>query len=187
MNRGMLTRTGQPSTQYGFGHWRQRSASSIASWSVSPSATSRKLTARRCASCSGMATRSMPIRSFWVSAGRGSVIGQPPRCRGGRRQVRVRGAVRPPILHASRRSIAACSNERYVASRSASSRKSTRWPSNSGPSTQANFVSPSRTTRQPPHIPVPSTMIAFRTTVVGTANGRVSSLTARIIGTGPTA
>ncbi len=32
MNRGMLTRTGQPSTQKGLGHWMQRSASSIASW-----------------------------------------------------------------------------------------------------------------------------------------------------------
>ena len=32
MNRGMLTRTGQPSTQNGLGHWMQRSASSIASW-----------------------------------------------------------------------------------------------------------------------------------------------------------
>ena len=31
MNRGMLTRTGQPSTQNGLGHWMQRSASSIAS------------------------------------------------------------------------------------------------------------------------------------------------------------
>ena len=42
-------------------------------------------------------------------------------------------------------------------------------------------------TRQPPHIPVPSTMIALSETVVGTPYGRVSSLTARIIGTGPTA
>ena len=31
MNSGMLTRTGQPSMQTGFLHWRQRSASSIAS------------------------------------------------------------------------------------------------------------------------------------------------------------
>ena len=32
MKFGMLTRTGQPSTQNGLGHCRQRSASSIASW-----------------------------------------------------------------------------------------------------------------------------------------------------------
>ena len=61
------------------------------------------------------------------------------------------------------------------------------WPSNSGPSTQAYFVSPSTETRQPPHIPVPSTMIALSETVVGMPYGRVSSETARIIGTGPTA
>ncbi len=34
MKRGMLTRTGQPSMQTGFLHWRQRSASSTASCSV---------------------------------------------------------------------------------------------------------------------------------------------------------
>ncbi len=41
------------------------------------------------------------------------------------------------------------------------SSKSTRWPSKSGPSTQANFVSPPTVRRQPPHMPVPSTMIGF--------------------------
>ncbi len=34
MNRGMLTRTGQPSMHFGFLHWRQRSASAIASRSL---------------------------------------------------------------------------------------------------------------------------------------------------------
>ena len=46
---------------------------------------------------------------------------------------------------------------------------------------------PPTDTRQPPHIPVPSTMIALSETVVGIPYGRVSSATARIIGTGPTA
>ncbi len=45
--------------------------------------------------------------------------------------------------------------------------KSTRCPSNSGPSTQANFTSPPTITRHAPHIPVPSTMIGFMLTMVG--------------------
>ncbi len=40
--------------------------------------------------------------------------------------------------------------------------------------------------RQPPHIPVPSTMIALSDTVVGTPYGRVRFETAFIMGTGPT-
>ena len=48
-------------------------------------------------------------------------------------------------------------------------------------------VSPPTLTRQPPHMPVPSTMIGLSETTVGTPSGRVSSTTARIIGTGPTA
>ena len=74
-----------------------------------------------------------------------------------------------------------------MVSRSASSWKFTACPSNSGPSTQAYFVSPPIVTRQPPHIPVPSTMIALSETVVGTPYGRVISDTAFIIGTGPMA
>ena len=46
------------------------------------------------------------------------------------------------------------------------SSKSTRWPSKSGPSTQANFVSPPTLRRQPPHIPVPSIMMGFMLTTV---------------------
>ena len=42
-------------------------------------------------------------------------------------------------------------------------------------------------TRQPPHIPVPSTMIEFRLTTVLMPWGRVVSATARIIGIGPMA
>jgi hypothetical protein len=62
--------------------------------------------------------------------------------------------------------------------------KSTRWASNSGPSTQANWLFPSTLTRQPPHIPVPSTMTELRLTTVRMPWGRVVSATARIIGTG---
>ena len=40
MNRGMLTRTGQPSMHLGFLHCRHRSASSIARCSVKPRLTS---------------------------------------------------------------------------------------------------------------------------------------------------
>ena len=53
--------------------------------------------------------------------------------------------------------------------RSASSWKFTLWASNSGPSTQAYLVSPPIVTRQPPHIPVPSTMIALSETMVSTS------------------
>ena len=38
----------------------------------------------------------------------------------------------------------------YIRRRDVSAAKSTRWPSNSGPSTQANFVWPPISTRQPP-------------------------------------
>ena len=68
-----------------------------------------------------------------------------------------------------------------------SSLKSTWWPSNSGPSTQTNFVVPPTVTRQAPHIPVASTMIGLRLTMVLIPWGRVTSATARIIGTGPMA
>ena len=63
--------------------------------------------------------------------------------------------------------------------------KSTKCPSNSGPSTQANFVSSPTCTRQPPHIPVPSTMIGFRLTIVLILYGLVVSATVFIIITGP--
>ena len=65
--------------------------------------------------------------------------------------------------------------------------KSTSWASNSGPSTQANWLRPPTCTRQPPHMPVPSTMIGFRLTSVLMPCGRVVSATARIIGIGPMA
>ena len=65
--------------------------------------------------------------------------------------------------------------------------KSTRWASNSGPSTQANWLFPSMLTRQPPHMPVPSTITELRLTIVLIPCGRVVSATARIIGIGPMA
>ncbi len=71
--------------------------------------------------------------------------------------------------------------------RSSSSLKSTWWPSKSGPSTQANLISSPTVTRHEPHMPVPSTMIAFSDTIVFTPNGRVVSTQAFIIGSGPIA
>ncbi len=65
--------------------------------------------------------------------------------------------------------------------------KSTGWASNSGPSTQANCAPACVTTRQPPHIPVPSTINEFRLTTVGMPCGRVVSATACIIRIGPIA
>ncbi len=47
--------------------------------------------------------------------------------------------------------------------------QSTWWASNSGPSTQTNFVLPPTVTRQPPHMPVPSIMIVLSETTVGTS------------------
>ncbi len=55
---------------------------------------------------------------------------------------------------------------KYV--RSANRSKSTSCPSNSGPSTQANRVMPPTSTRQPPHMPVPSTMTGLSETMVFT-------------------
>ena len=65
--------------------------------------------------------------------------------------------------------------------------KSTWCPSNSGPSTQAKSVWPPTATRQPPHMPVPSTITGLSETIVRTPSGLVRFTTARIIGTGPTA
>ncbi len=65
--------------------------------------------------------------------------------------------------------------------------KSTWCPSKSGPSTQANLISLPTVTRHEPHMPVPSTMIAFSDTMVFTPEGRVVSTQAFIIGSGPIA
>ena len=46
------------------------------------------------------------------------------------------------------------------------SSKSTSCALKSGPSTQANFTWPPTLTRQPPHMPVPSTISGFRLTIV---------------------
>ena len=58
-----------------------------------------------------------------------------------------------------------------VARRLISSSKSTSAPLKSGPSTQANFISPPTVTRQQPHIPVPSTIRGHRETMVSTPKG----------------
>ncbi len=70
------------------------------------------------------------------------------------------------VMSAWKRSSACCSSSRYIALRCASTSKSTWCASNSGPSTQANWLLPPTTTRQPPHMPVPSTMIELRLTTV---------------------
>ncbi len=57
--------------------------------------------------------------------------------------------------------------------RASSWSQSTWWPSNSGPSTQTKWVWPPTSTRQAPHMPVPSTMIELRLTMVCTPNGFV--------------
>ena len=72
-------------------------------------------------------------------------------------------------------------------SRVFSSAKSTWWPSNSGPSTQANRVLPPTVQRHAPHMPMPSTMMELSETVVLVPNGRVTRHTASIMGTGPMA
>src|SRR5579863_4503665 len=84
-------------------------------------------------------------------------------------------------------SIDFCSAVRYIELRCTSTEKSTRCASNSGPSTHANSLFPSTSTRQPPHMPVPSIMIGFRLTMVRMCSFRVISATARIMGMGPIA
>jgi hypothetical protein len=59
------------------------------------------------------------------------------------------------------------SSRPYMLLRWISSSKSTLNASKCGPSTQANFVSPPTLQRQPPHMPVPSTMMGLRLTSVG--------------------
>src|SRR5699024_4604460 len=59
----------------------------------------------------------------------------------------------------------------YIVPRCMASSKSTSKPSKSGPSTQANLVLPPTVRRQPPHIPVPSTMMGFMETTVLTLWG----------------
>ncbi len=119
-NSGIRTATGQPETQGAFLHWRQRRASSMAACSTRPRLTSWKSLLRTSPGRCGIPCRGMAIRSLAVSLLVGEVIFQ-------------------SAFRVSRQwSIASASCPRYIANRSASSSKSTRWPSNSGPSTQAN-------------------------------------------------
>ena len=100
----------------------------------------------------------------------------------------TRGPARDRARGASRnRSSASASCFRYVRFRWTRRSKSTSWASNSGPSTQANWAPCVVSTRQPPHMPVPSTISEFRLTTVLIACGRVVSATACIIRGGPMA
>ena len=63
--------------------------------------------------------------------------------------------------------------------------QSTACASNSGPSTQTNFVLPPTVTRQAPHIPVPSTMMVLRDASVGMLYLSVVSATNFIMIAGP--
>ena len=159
----------------------------------SPSATSSKLCARTSGACCGMATRcGGMVRMFLGSShlrrfrhGPRELPRSRRRCftaggfgRSGRPASRPRRGSGPAPAFSSR-------SKRFW--RSMSSSKFTRWPSKSAPSTQANFISPPTVTRQEPHMPVPSTMIEFRLTTVGTPKGRVTSAQAFIMGMGPMA
>ncbi len=191
MKPGISMPTGQPGTQRGFLQRRQRSASCRAPSSDSPSATSSKLRMRSSAGWCGMGARSrgMVLRFFGpggtggVASGAGSSqveITAPLDSTWARRLASLADSPR-------KRSRAAFSSRSKRFWRSDSSSKFTRWPSKSAPSTQANFILPPTVTRHDPHIPVPSTMIEFRLTTVGTPNGRVVSEQAFIIGIGPMA
>jgi len=80
-NSGMRTSTGQPATQGRFLQAMQRCASRTASSGVRPRLTSVKLWLRCSAFCSGMATRSICMRSL---ADRAGVAGAAGRGLGGR-------------------------------------------------------------------------------------------------------
>ena len=78
------------------------------------------------------------------------------------------------LLCASRNALATgtpCS--RYMALRCMRTSKFTSEASNSGPSTQANLLWLPSSTRQPPHMPVPSTMMELRLTMVLMPSGAV--------------
>ena len=65
--------------------------------------------------------------------------------------------------------------------------QSTLWPSNSGPSTQPNFISSPTERRQQPHMPVPSTIIGFIETQIGRPSSAAASVQNFIIMLGPIA
>ena len=78
------------------------------------------------------------------------------------------------------------SSVRYEPWRARRSFQSTSVASKSGPSTQANLVLPPTSTRQQPHMPVPSTMIGFREAMMGMFSSWQVMAENFIIGTGPT-
>ena len=169
MNSGILMLTGQLETHMGFLQWRQRRASATACSRVNPKETSSKLAARTAGSCS---------RGFCLP-----------------------GAGEPPVVIFSASSTASARLHlwswetvamRYFWSsgrrrRLAASSKSTRWPSNSGPSTQVNLTLSPTVTRQAPHMPVPSTIMQFMLTMVLRPRFLVRRETNFIMGRGPMA
>ena len=173
--------TGQPGTQRGFLQRRQRSASCNAPSRSSPSATSLKLWTRSSAGWCGMGARSggMVLIFFGTRGPGGSGMASGSSHIGARRSAdRSVGFGQAGQLRRLRCGTAPCAafssrTKRFW--RSCNSSKLTRCPSKSAPSTQANFIFPPTVTRHDPHIPVPSTMIEFRLTMVGMPNGRVTS------------
>ena len=191
MKPGISIPTGQPGTQRGFLQRRQRSASCSAPSRSSPSVTSLKLWMRSAAGWCGMGERSggmvlmflgtrAPGSSAMATGSAQVETGRPSDSAAPFRLASMADSLR-------KRSSAAFSSRSKRFWRSASSSKFTRWPSKSAPSTQANFICPPTVTRQEPHMPVPSTMMEFRLTMVGIPNGRVTSQHAFIMGIGPMA
>ena len=184
--------TGQPGTQRGFLQRRQRSASWSAPSRSRPSATSLKLCTRASAGWCGMGARSGGMVLMFLGTRRAGVSGTGT----GSSQAAARRSGAPSLVSGKPASLADSLRNRSMAAfssrakrrwRSCSSSKLTRWPSKSAPSTQANFIFPPTVTRQEPHIPVPSTMMELRLTMVGMPKGRVTSQHAFIIGMGPMA
>ena len=162
----------------------------------SRSATSAKFLARTFGSCSRIGVRSCGIVRivffFAISHGQsrrvyrvratdraaslaasvpriGRAAWMPPRVR--RRTGAASSCGSSPTSARARPSPPRCSARAAIIRSS----KSTWWPSKSGPSTQANLTWPPTLTRQPPHMPVPSTMIGLRLTMVLMPCGRVAS------------
>ena len=165
INPGMSTPTGQPSTQPGFLHCRHRLASSMRHLRGVAQGHFVKVSAPGPrGSCSGIGCRGY----FFAFALFLPLF--PPSIY---RRIRTFNPTRIchinayPVQHAVL-FVALFFLLTVGLQARINSSKSTWWPSNSGPSTQANLVSPPTVTRHPPHMPVPSTMIGLRLTMVFT-------------------
>ena len=210
MNRGISIPTGQPSTQPGLAQSKQRCASRCAISAVSPWLTSSfNLRARYCGSSSGIWQRSMARRSLGFmlllsslrqaasrllsSSSATAMHSQSAESQGSFSAFPLHS---PWFVHSGTSSNSGCfftsssaatSSGLKAAIRFSISSKSTWCPSNSGPSTQTNFVCPPTVIRQAPHIPVPSTMMVFSETSVGISYFFVSKQTNFIMIAGPMA